>query len=98
MTGTPIGQFQPSEFVSYLAGGHRVQGRDCATSSQAYGKWELAGSTAGFIVCYTDSASGDANLYWTYDQPAILIRAVNQKGDASALYAFFEKYARFIAP
>jgi len=90
--------YAPSEFVSYLAGARRIQAEDCSTSRQAYGKWEVAGTVEGFIVCYTDLATGDAYLYWTYDRSAILAKAVNQRGDSSALYGFFEKYARFIAP
>ena len=98
VVGTPNDAFAPNGFASYLAGIHHANGKDCATSTQAYGKWEIAGSHAGFLVCYTDNASGDALLYWTYAAPGVLVRAVNQKGDASALYAFFAKYAKFIAP
>lgn len=96
--GTPIGRFHPNTFVSFLAGSHRAQGSDCSTSKQAYGKWELAGSTAGFFVCYTDAATGDAYLYWTYDQPSMLVRAINQHGESSAVDGFFDKYAKFINP
>jgi serine/threonine protein kinase len=96
--GTPIGQFEPSQFVAFVAGTHRARGQDCSSSSPAYGEWELTGSPAGFIVCFVDGASGDAFLYWTYDEPAILVRAINQRGDSSALYEYFTKIRRFIAP
>jgi serine/threonine protein kinase len=90
--------YEPSDLVSYLSGAHRAQGQDCATSDRAYGRWQIAGSDAGFFVCYTDATTGDAYLYWTYDGPQVLVRAINRRGDASALNGFFDKYARFIAP
>ena len=71
---------------------------DCAVSSPAIGPWSFAGQAPGTLACYSDETTGDALLYWSYDAAAILVRARNPKGDAAALYSFFDKYAKFIAP
>jgi hypothetical protein len=71
---------------------------DCAKESPAIGSWSLAGNVRGTLACYTDDATGDALLYWTYDKDEILVRARNARGDSEALYDFFERNARFIAP
>jgi serine/threonine-protein kinase len=71
---------------------------DCARESPAIGSWSLAGEVRGTVACYTDEATGDALLYWTYDQDEILVRARNARGDSEALYDFFDTHAKFIAP
>jgi len=71
---------------------------DCAEGSPAIGPWSLAGQVRGALACYTQEATGDAILYWSYEADALLVRARNARGDSAALYAFFEKNARFIAP
>ena len=71
---------------------------DCATESPAIGPWGTRGEARGTLACYTDEATGDALLYWSYDGDALLVRARNPKGDSAALYSFFDKYAKFIAP
>ena len=71
---------------------------DCAEGSPAIGRWSLAGQVRGALACYTQEATGDALLYWIYEADALLVRARNARGDSPALYAFFEKNARFIAP
>ena len=59
---------------------------------------ELGDVDAGGMACYVDSTTGDAILYWSYKNDAILVKATNQKGDSKALYSFFQQVARFIAP
>ena len=49
-------------------------------------------------MCFVEAASGDAIVYWTYSEEAILVRAVNEHGEPEALYAYFADIARFIAP
>ena len=71
---------------------------DCAISKRANGRWQRAGTDVGAILCYTDSATGDAILWWTYDADAIVVKAINQRGDSAALYDCFEQTARFIQP
>jgi predicted Ser/Thr protein kinase len=71
---------------------------DCAEESPAIGPWSLAGEVRGALACYTQEATGDAILYWSYEADALLVRARNARGDSAALYAFFERNARFIAP
>ena len=71
---------------------------DCANGSPAIGSWGSADTARGTLACYTDEATGDALLYWSYDRDAILVRARNARGDAAALFSFFDKYAKFIAP
>ena len=99
-------------FISSIAGGAELSGGrgsltgdgrqvgpgDCATEPRANGRWQLAGEDVGAIVCYTVASSGDAFLWWTYDSDAILVRAINQRGDSEALYDWFEQNARFITP
>ncbi len=70
---------------------------DCAKESPAIGSWSLAGEVRGTLACYMDDATGDALLYWSYDTDSVLVRARNPKGDAAALYSFFDRYAKFIA-
>ncbi len=71
---------------------------DCANGSPAIGPWSSTGRVRGTLACYTDETTGDALLYWSYDVESILVRARNPRGDAAALYSFFDEYARFIAP
>ena len=71
---------------------------DCAKKSPAIGSWSVSGEVRGTLVCYTDDATGDAILYWSYDREALLVKARNARGDSAALYSFFDQYARFIAP
>ena len=71
---------------------------DCADGSSGIGTWSIAGQDRGALACYIDETTGDALLYWSYDEAAILVRARNPRGDAAALYSFFDKYAKFIAP
>jgi hypothetical protein len=71
---------------------------DCRASPNAEGRWAVAGEDRGSIVCYIDGPTGDALLDWTYDRDALLVRARNPRGDSAALYAFFDRYARFIEP
>jgi hypothetical protein len=71
---------------------------DCADGSSGIGTWSIAGQDRGLLACYTQEATGDALLWWSYDDDALLVMARNPKGDAAALYSFFDKYARFIAP
>ena len=71
---------------------------NCADGSPAIGPWSSTGRVRGTLACYTDETSGDALLYWSYDTESILVRARNLRGDAAALYDFFDRAARFIAP
>jgi class 3 adenylate cyclase len=71
---------------------------DCATSRQAYGQWTVGGEKRGWNICYVEQDTGDALLEWSYGPEKILVTARNQRGDSSALYGFFERVARFIAP
>ena len=84
--------------VSAVARVHSSPGGDCATARRANGRWDLGGEDVGAIVCYVDTGTGDAVLYWSYKDFAILIKATNQRGDSPALYAFFQQVARFISP
>ncbi len=94
-------------FISSIAAGEGAPGwlkgdglpiapGDCATKARANGRWSIAGEDVGPIACFTAAASGDAFLWWGYDDDAILVRAVNQRGDAAALYDWFENNALFI--
>ena len=71
---------------------------DCATSSRAIGPWSMRGAARGTLACYTQQATGDALAWWSYDDDALLVMARNPKGDAAALYSFFDNSAKFIAP
>jgi hypothetical protein len=71
---------------------------DCATSARASDRWELNGVDQGAMVCYVDPTTGDALLYWSYQDQQILVRATNKRGDSAALYEYFTQVARFIAP
>jgi hypothetical protein len=75
-----------------------VPSGDCAMESPAIGPWSTRGEARGTVACYTDTATGDALLYWSQDTDGILVRARNPRGDSKALYSFFDKIARFIAP
>jgi serine/threonine-protein kinase len=90
--------FTTEDAVSAVATLQRAPAGDCATSKRASGRWQLAGDDAGTIVCYVDSTTGDAILYWSYKDHQLLVKATNQKGDSAALYAFFQNVARFITP
>jgi hypothetical protein len=80
------------------AAGPPVPPGDCAVSKRANGRWQRAGTDVGALLCYTESATGDAILWWTYDADALVVKAINQRGDSAALYDWFEQTARFIQP
>ena len=61
------------------------------------GHWEVGGETQGRIACYQDR-SGAAILYWSHTDSYTLVTAINQNGDAAALYEWFQQNARWIAP
>ncbi len=84
--------------ISSLAGGGSIPPGDCAVSARANGRWSVAGIDRGAIICYADRATGDARLVWAYDKDALLVMARNPRGDAAALYSWFDKHARFMAP
>jgi serine/threonine protein kinase len=86
-------------FVNYLA--DRIANApsgDCTATSPAVGSWASGGEHAGAIVCYTDPASGDAVVYWTYQDDRVLIKATNQRGNTEALRRFAESAMRFFKP
>src|SRR3972149_1513628 len=85
--------FTTESAISNIVQGRQIRPGDCATSTRAGGRWELADEDMGAIVCFTDVQTGDAGGYWSYKDDAILVKATNQRGDSAALYAFFEKIA-----
>ena len=84
--------------LRFIADSRRVETGDCSGAKPSFGRWGIAGSDTGAVLCYVDGPTGDAILYWTYDQRSVLVKAVNQRGDAAALSDLFQQYARFIAP
>jgi serine/threonine-protein kinase len=94
----------PGAVISLIGGGGVYQSGppvpagDCAVSKRANGRWQRAAADVGAIVCFTEAATGDAILWWTYDADAIVVKATSQRGDSDALYDYFLKTARFIAP
>jgi hypothetical protein len=87
------------EFVRYLADriGHAPAG-DCAMTSPAFGHWTSGDDAGGAIACYTDSASGDAVMYWTYEGARVLVKVTNERGETGALRDFVERAQRFFRP
>jgi serine/threonine-protein kinase len=71
---------------------------DCARESPAIGTWSIAGQVRGTRACYTQATTGDALLWWSHDSDELLIMARNPRGDSRALYAFFDRNAKFISP
>jgi hypothetical protein len=96
--GTGNADFSTTLAVSEVARRHGSPSGDCATSPHATGRWQVGGVDVGAIVCYVDTGSGDAVLYWSYEDDKLLAKATNLKGDSAALYAWFEQNARFIGP
>ena len=90
--------FTTESAISNIVAGSRIPPGDCATSKRAGGRWELSDEDMGAIVCFTEVQTGDAVVYWSYEDDAILVKATNQRGDSAALYAFFLQVARFITP
>jgi hypothetical protein len=78
--------------------GGKLKAGDCATATAVTGRWSLAGVDMGAMACYIDGSTGDAIIWWSYKDLAILVDATNQRGDSKALYGYFEQIARFIAP
>ena len=97
-SGASSGGGSTDDLVVGLAARQRIIDGDCATSSRGLTRWTVAGNDRGAIACWTDGATGDAILYWSHVDDQILVRAVNQRGDPTALYDYFLKNARFIAP
>jgi len=85
--------------VSGVASKQGTSGGECSRDrTRVNGRWTRAGVDAGAIVCFIDRPTGDAVIYWSYEDDAILVRAANQRGDTAALYDYFLETARFIAP
>jgi serine/threonine protein kinase len=97
-----LGQLEPGtnllNLLRYFVGTRRIGSGDCSGANPSFGRWGVADADTGAVLCFVDGPTGDAIMYWTYDQPNILVKAVNQRGDLAALYDSFTKYARFIAP
>jgi serine/threonine-protein kinase len=92
------GDFNTESVVSNIEASRGIRPGSCATAATAADRWMLNSVDAGAMVCYIDSTTGDAILYWSYKDSALLIKATNQKGDFKALYGFFNDVARFIQP
>jgi serine/threonine-protein kinase len=93
------GGFTVAGAIGAVAGKQGAAGGICdKDTTRVNGRWDRAGIDSGAIVCFTDAATGDAVIYWSYEDDAILVRAVNQRGDTAALYDYFLETARFIAP
>jgi hypothetical protein len=78
--------------------GGKLKAGDCATTTAVTGRWSLAGVDMGAMACYIDGSTGDAIIWWSYRDLAVLVEATNQRGDSKALYSYFEQIARFITP
>ena len=85
-------------FVNYFADrvAHTPPG-DCAQTSPAVGTWSIGDEDVGSVVCYTETATGDAVMYWSYEDERVLVKAINQRGEDDGLRQFFDSYRRFIA-
>jgi serine/threonine-protein kinase len=97
-TGLGPGGFTTDSAISAIVASRQLRPGKCATSTRAGDRWELSGVDAGAVACFIDGQTGDAGLYWSYKDYAILVKATNQKGDSAALYGFFQSVARFISP
>ena len=98
-TGSTVnGDFNTESAISYIMGSRGLRPGDCATHTRVGGRWMLNAVDVGAIACFVDSTTGDAVLYWSYRDAFVLIRATNQRGDSTALYAYFQSIARFISP
>ncbi|HVQ22798.1 MAG TPA: serine/threonine-protein kinase, partial [Candidatus Saccharimonadia bacterium] len=92
------GAFNTDLAISIVESSRATAPGDCATSAVASDRWELNGVDQGALVCYVDPTTGDAILYWSYQDQQILVKASNKRGDSAALYDYFTQVARFIAP
>jgi serine/threonine-protein kinase len=93
-----VGGFTTDAAISAIEASRQLKVGDCATSTRAGGRWELSGVDAGAMACSIDVQTGDAILWWSYKDYAILVKATNQRGDSKGLYRFFQSVARFISP
>ena len=97
-TSTGNGGFTTESAISGMARRYQTKGGDCATQTRVNGRWELGDEDAGAIICYRDPTTGDAILWWSYKDAAVLVKAVNQRGETPAVYTYFDRIARFIQP
>jgi hypothetical protein len=97
-TSTGNGGFTTESAISGKARRYGTKGGDCATQTHVNGRWDLSGEDAGAIICYRDPTTGDAILWWSYKQAAVLVKAVSQRGEEPAVYTYFDRIARFIQP
>jgi hypothetical protein len=65
----------------------------CNEADNAVERWSFGGGS-GRLLCYT-TETGDAVLYWTSDQTALLGKAVRDDLDMGALLAWWRDEARF---
>jgi serine/threonine protein kinase len=90
--------FTTEAAISGMAPKYGTIGGDCAKRTRVNGRWNLGGEDAGAIICYRDPTTGDAVLWWSYKNASVLVKAVNQRGEAPAVYTYFDRVARFIQP
>ena len=98
--GTSAGNsgFTTESAISYMAAKYGTIGGDCAKRTRVSGRWELSGEDAGAILCYRDPTTGDAVLWWSYKNASVLVKAVNQHGEAPTVYSYFDRVKTFIQP
>ena len=84
--------------VGHQGRGDALPEGDCAAGRPAIGHWSLAAGERGVLACAIEEETGDALIVWADDYSGLLMSARNPRGDSAALYRFFERNARFIAP
>ncbi len=94
----PDALFNTDSAISRIVQSGQIRPGDCATATRAGGRWGFGDDDSGAMVCLIDGQTGDAVLYWSYQDRGILVKATNRRGDREALYDFFLQARRFIAP
>jgi hypothetical protein len=87
------GREEAAEFVAQHAPKVGAAAGSCDQTDAAVERWSFGGGS-GTLLCYT-TETGDAVLYWTSDQTALLGKAVRDDQDMDALVEWWRDEGRF---
>lgn len=88
----------PSEAVEWIAEQGGILGATdgaCATTTPAVEHWSFGGG-GGRLLCFTTN-TGDAVLFWTYDDSRLMGKAVRADMDIAAALQWWSEEARFLS-
>ena len=91
--GLDSARIAPRSIVGQKADANAAPRTSCAQEVPAREDWSF-GDNSGLLACY-ETVTGDAILWWTYDETDIVATATRDDRDMGALLAWWTAEARF---